>query len=169
MKKVLITALVTILAVMGIVSPVLAATPVPTTVDLIADGGADGEQLNVGDLSVSYDGSNLNIVFTTVDGWEMDETHLYVSTAAPTKSSPGKFPYKHEELGWLTSDPYSIALAPGDYYIAAHAEVRLLTGYDTTDPLNPIPIYRYESLWAEGSRFGKGANWAMCFQVTILE
>jgi hypothetical protein len=167
MKRIiLITALVTILAVMGIVSPVLAATPVPTTVDLIADGGAGGEQLDVGDLSVSYDGSNLNIVFTTVDGWEMDETHLYVSAAAPTKSSPGKFPYKHEELGWVTSDSYSITLSPGTYYIAAQAEVRKWLYYD--EGLQE-DVYRYESLWAEGSRFGKGANWAMCFQITILE
>ena len=165
MKKVLITTLVTILAVMGIVTPVLAAPlALPAIVDLIADGGADGDQIDVGDLSVSYDGSNLNIVFTTVDGWEMDETHLYVGAAAPTKSSPGKFPYKHEELGWVTSDSYSIALAPGDYYIAAQAEVRLWLYYDEILQEN---VYRYESLWAEGSRFGKGTNWAMCFQVTI--
>ena len=167
MKKILIATLVAVLALTGSVSLIAAAASVttPGPVNLIADGGADGEKIDVGDLALSYDGTNLNVVFNTVDGWEMSETHLYVGNAAPPKSAPGKFPYKHEGLGWVTSDPYNITLSPATYCIAAQAEVRLQTG---VDPDTGLPIYRYESLWAEGNRFGKGSNWAMCFAVTLL-
>ena len=166
MKKILIATLVAVLALTGSVSLIAAAASVtpPGPVNLIADGGADGEKIDVGDLALSYDGTNLNVVFNTVDGWEMNETHLYVALAAPTKSSPGKFLNKHEALGGVITDPYSIQLAAGTYYIAAQAEVQLDTG--EVDGYG-APIYRYESLWAEGSRFGKGSNWAMCFQVTL--
>jgi len=99
------------------------------------------------------------------------ETHLYVGDEAPAKSAPGKFPYKHEELGGVASDAYSVDLAAADLdgdgivYIAAHAGLIMQIG---VDPETGEPIYADETAWAEGDEpIGKGKNWATCFSVTV--
>lgn len=70
-------------------------------------------------LRVTYD--------TTSSGWTMQATHLYVSKNAPTKSAPGRFPFKHEGLDNVTVDVYEIPLSQllcsdKKLYIAAHAD-----------------------------------------------
>jgi hypothetical protein len=106
---------------------------------------------------------------TPTDGWELTETHLYVGTDVPTKSAPGKFPYKHEDLGNVTSDSFVIALSelgvgPGDtLVIAAQAALQQFVGLDEEDN----PIYAEESAWAEGTAIRAGKNWAMYFTFTI--
>jgi hypothetical protein len=94
--------------------------------DLIA-----GKYTDVGSVRVEYDiaTDSLLVTFETEDGWKLYETHLYLSTAQPDKSAPGRFPYKHDNLPGVTSDQYTIALTDlganyGDtLYIAAHAVV----------------------------------------------
>jgi hypothetical protein len=89
-----------------------------------------GQDWLVGYVWVWIDGDYLHVEFdTTGSAWGMAETHLYVSTSAPTKLAPGKFPYKQENLGGALTDTYTIPLDeinggidPGDpIYIAAHA------------------------------------------------
>jgi hypothetical protein len=183
MKKLLVLLLVGVMA-LGFGVPALANG----TINLIADGGSDGEHIDVGDLSVTFDGTNLNIDYTTVGGWEMDETHLNVDTDWPAKHSPGKYTYKHEDLGWVTTDSYSHpATYDETYCIVAHAVVRLQTGEEPLldeygEPVldeygEPImvPVYRYESAWAQmeetasNMAIGHGKNWATGFVVTTPE
>jgi len=91
--------------------------------------------------------------------------------APPSKSAPGRFPYKNEELGGAASDLYEIDLATidldgdGVVYIAAHAELIRQIGID---PDTQEPIFEDESAWAQGDKpIGKGSNWATCFTVEL--
>jgi len=97
-----------------------------------------GQNIDVGTVSVWNDGVELHVTYNTTGGWVMTETHLAVADSLVgiphTKKGnpiPGKFPYKHEDLGYITSDPYIITLSEIDggvgaddiLYIAAHAKV----------------------------------------------
>jgi hypothetical protein len=94
--------------------------------DLIA-----GQHTTVGSVRVEYDVTidSLIITFETTDGWKLYETHLYLGTTPPEKSAPGQFPYGHDSLPGVTSDPYTVPLTDlgADYgdtlYIGAHAVV----------------------------------------------
>ena len=123
--------------------------------DLIA-----GKYTTVGSVRVEYDGpsDSLIITFETTD-WKLYETHLYLGTAPPAKSAPGQFPYGHDPLPGVTSDPYTVPLTDlsADYgdtlYIAAHAVVcKCGCGCETA--------------WADGchgffNRAGRRQGWAM--------
>jgi len=118
-----------------------------------------GQHTVAGSVTVSNDGENLFVTYETVDNWLINETHLYVGTAIPTNSAPGKFPYKHEELGGVTTDTYEILLddlgvGPCDtIYIAAHADL--------------IKGETEETGWAKGVKIEPGKNWAMYFNYQI--
>jgi len=84
----------------------------------------------VGAVTVSNDDEYLYVTYNTAgSSWVMSETQLYVGTEIPTKSSPGKFPYKHEDLGTVQEDTYQISLFElgvgpcQTVYLAAHAVV----------------------------------------------
>lgn len=93
-----------------------------------------GKTINMGTVTFAIDGEDLVVTYSTAGGWELTETHLYLGATPPTKGNPGKFPYKHEDLGAVTSDQYVIPLADlgvgcGDtLYMAAHAVVQKWTG-----------------------------------------
>ena len=172
MKKVLVTLLVTAI-VLGMAIPVMADTPL--TKQLISDGRDTRE--DVGDLTVTSDGTNLIVTFdTNASDWEMTETHLYVSTSTPNKSAPGKFTFKNEVLSDPNYDTYTIAYSdipasPGDtVYIAAHAELNHAT---EIDPITGLPLE--ESTWAQESDYENPLdtfirlkkNWATYFEYTL--
>ncbi|GEM_PF-3352109 len=107
----------------------------PHVVTLLA-----GQDIDAGTVSVWNDGDNLFVKFETSAGWVMTETHLAVATDPndiPQKNGnpiPGRFTYKHEDLGGVTEDPYTIPLSEigagpdGTVYIAAHAALLLIIG-----------------------------------------
>lgn len=88
-----------------------------------------GQNINIGSLTITNDETNLYITFNIIDGWGLNETHVYVGhySDVPRNSQnipiPGQFPYKHENLGGVTTDSYTIPLEglPDCYVIAAHA------------------------------------------------
>jgi len=114
-----------------------------------------GQHTIAGSITVSNDDEKIIITYETADNWLINATHLYVGTTIPTNSVPGKFPYKHEELGGVTTDTYEIPLedlGAGLFdiiYIAAHADL--------------IKEEVEESGWAEGTVIRPGKNWAMYF------
>lgn len=131
-----------------------------------------GQHVDSGTVTVAVEDEDLVVTYETKDGWEVLETHLYVSTQPPRKSAPGRFPYKHEDLGGVTTDVYRIPLSEfeiecGDtLYFAAHTEQRRLLGYDNKGK----PIYQEETGWAfdgDDPRIPPGKNWARYFAVTI--
>ena len=171
MKKILITA-ASIVVMLGIMaSPVAAQTPVASVTFW-----ADNMNINAGSVDVSVDGDTLTVDIQTIDGWEMTETHLYVGTGAPAKSAPGRFPYKHEDLGGVTADQYNLSLAelglePGDTAcIAVQAALQKLLLDENGEPVldeDGDPIYLEESAWAYGDLIRPNKNWAMYFSITI--
>jgi len=101
------------------------------------------QNIDVGTVEVWNDDEELHVVYNTTGGWEMTETHLAVANSLagiPQKNGnppPGQFPYKHENLGGVTSDEYVISLNGWDVgtelYIAAHASLLKLVDTVTVD------------------------------------
>lgn len=152
-----------------VVTPALAQSSLPFTTDLIADGRGDAP--DVGDLSVAANGTVTFQIDEAATDWLLDETHLYVGDEAPSKSAPGKFNYKSEDLGGVAAVTYDVDLdsfdtdGDGIVYIAAHAALIMEVGID---PETGETLYDTESAWAQGDEaIGKGKNWATCFAVDL--
>lgn len=94
-----------------------------------------GQTIDVGTVDVFYENGTLRVVFNIEEnnGWFLTETHLFVGTNEPTKSAPGRFPYKHEDLDYVATDSYefSFPIPPTEcLYFAAHAVVETVVGYE---------------------------------------
>jgi hypothetical protein len=135
-----------LLVTLGSAVPALGCPPPPPPPTLVSDLIA-GQHYDVGDVTISDDGVNLYIQIAMEPEWQLVETHLYVGTDIPTKSAPGKFPYKDGH------PVYTIPLAdiraePGDtVYIALHAVVRNGCWEETA--------------WADSYGIPFGHGWAM--------
>jgi len=169
MKKLIMLLLVATLAVAMIPTAVMAQASLPFTTDLIADGRDTA--LDVGNFTVAANGTITFQIAVNDTDWRLEETHLYVGDDKPAKSAPGRFTYKHEELGGVGADTYTVNLTAADsngdgiVYIAGHAGLIMQIG---EDPETGEPIYADETAWAEGDEpIGKGKNWATCFSVTV--
>ena len=139
----------------------------------------------VGDVHVWNDGDSLYVTYYAYiwDCWVLTETHVAVAMF-PTmdengdgeinildadipqtkKGNPkvGRFPYKHEGLGGVASDPYTIPLGSWGsgttLIIAAHAVVE-----------NPC-LDIEETAWTDcggDDAYFRGNNWATYFTYTV--
>lgn len=152
MKKRILTILMLVIMTASLMPIQTSFATVITTRTLLA-----GKTIPVGTLTVEVIGTNLVVTFETTGGWTLTETHLYVGGTIPSKSAPGKFPYKHEGLGDVTIDSYTIPLSEVGYgwkVIAAHAVVENSCGSE-------------ETAWAQGCKIPPGKNWAMYFCIYI--
>jgi hypothetical protein len=108
-------------------------------VDLIAGGGNEKSEIDVGDILVWNDADFLYVQYILDDGWCLTETHLHVASdlvdIPQTKKKnpiPGHFTYNDEWDPCKTEHTYPIPLLwPSDVnlYIAAHAVVKKIIGY----------------------------------------
>lgn len=150
-----------------------------------------GQDTEVGYVRVWRASNNLLKIkyVITEDGWTLDETHLAVAEsfdAIPQnkKGNPkiGHFPYNddHDSCIWYNNQvvQYNIDLSSdfpdlynpdtgkyeGTLYIAVHAVVQKLVGYDSEGN----PIYDEETAWADtyGQPF-PGNSWALWFTFTL--
>lgn len=156
MKKVLAILLVVVVMALGFAAPALAAD---LTANLITDGGDN--PTDIGNLTVTYASGNFTVEYSIESPWQIVETHVYIGSQPPAKSSPGRFPYVAGDIKFDVTGLTKV-------YIAAHAEVMRDTG--TKDILGN-PIYEYETVWAQTGadvRIGKGANWATYFEFPLL-
>lgn len=117
--KKIIPFVLTLLLLIAAIPLMVSAAELPTITPLYA-----GKNTEIGLVAISDDGINMTIRFEIdKDGWFMTKTHVYVGTKAPTKSSPGQFPYIHS-ISYATSDEFIIPIKDGvKYYVAAHADV----------------------------------------------
>ncbi|MHA2103877.1 MAG: vWA domain-containing protein [Candidatus Hodarchaeales archaeon] len=137
----------------------------PFVTDLIAGGGNPKSAIDAGDVIIWNDQDNLYVTYNTTDGWYMTETHLQVADSLDgipqTKKGnpiPGKFEYKDYFDPGIQTYTYSIPWTwdPGtNLYIAAHAVVEKIIGYDNYGD----PIFQKETGWGNGEDFD-GKNWA---------
>lgn len=130
------------------------------TVDLIG-----GQNTDIGSVKAEIVGDNLVVTYNAEDGVLLYQTHLNVSVIPIGDSTPGQFPFKHDELGGVTTDVYVIPLSIfglsnpcvecdecNEYlYIASHAAV---SGGETA--------------WGQGMEIvDNTGNWAMYFGLPI--
>ncbi|HJX13679.1 MAG: hypothetical protein A2Z29_11290 [Chloroflexi bacterium RBG_16_56_11] len=156
--------------------PVLLAVPVtPVAADesFSYELNVGRDEVDVGGFTVTISGSEATfalLIDDTATDWRLDEMHLYVGDTPPAKSAPGRFPYKHQDLGGTLLDEFVIDLSEIDLdgdeivYVAAHARLVMQSGVDGADE----PVYVYETTWAQGEYpIGKGANWATYFELEL--
>lgn len=147
-----------------------------------------GQIYDAGTVTVEIQGDNLVITYETKDGWEMTQTCLYVGTVPPEPApDPVSFPYKHEDLGGVTTDDYTIALSElglecGDsLYIAAYALLGDMGAWGEGELIGecwwamyfevPIPCdggeEECETAWAYGEYELPGQAWGWYFEYTV--
>lgn len=127
-----------------------------------------GQNHNSGTVTVQNDSDNLYVTYTTINGWQLQHTHLYVGhcDSIPTTNSGnpriGHFPYSTPHNPRVTSFTYTIPLSDLDdcFCVAAHAE--LVKVNDDGE------IIQTETGWGEGETIG-GNSWAMKFEYCIQE
>lgn len=177
-------------AVLGMSSAMAQTAPVATetsgsTASVCLDGVAGapvcydllaGQTIHAGSVCLEIAGGNLNVVYATVDGWELTEAQLWIGndiTDLPQNKAgnpvPGQFPFKSGDITGATLYQFSIPLTnpylnfacPSDaisYFLAAHASVRKLNGTDT---------YQTQTGWTEGSPITSRGNWATFSTFTL--
>lgn len=132
-----------------------------------------GQHIDAGNVCVEINGDSLLVTYTTSNGWELLETHLWIGenlADMPQTSSGnpkiGNFPYKSGDIGGMTRYVFSIPLSflgGADYnqvlcgktfYVAAHAALQKPDGCGG---------YQTETGWADGKPIVDQGNWAMAF------
>ena len=114
-----------------------------------------GQHWDAGVVTISNDDVNLYVTFETANDWELGETHLYVGTALPSRSAPGRFPYK-DQIAYIIplSDLGDDGVSCGDrLYIAAHAVV--------------TRGCQEETAWADSYGIPFGRGWAMYVEYEV--
>lgn len=145
-----------------------------TCVDLMA-----GQFTDAGDVCMSIDASTDSLVFTytTTDGWELTETHLWVGTSLAAMPQTrtgnpkvGNFPYQSGDITGATTWSASIPLStfglsyddttcdPVQFFAAAHAAVQKPNGDGS---------YQTETGWGDGDGLTDKGSWAMYFSGTL--
>lgn len=182
-----------ILTVAALVAVLMTAPALALEVNLIADGGDVTTAFNAGTVDVSSDGTNLTVVYTTIDGWELVETHLGIRTTAldginvkdKGNVKVGKLSAAGEKTGRdfdppVTTTTYTFLLADlqvgsdETIDIAAHAAIEWLEILGVPDDSldrpedDPNDILHEESAWGEGMEFADDRNWSMYFEFTLL-
>jgi len=127
------------------------------TTNLIA-----GQHHIAGTVTVTTEGDDLVITYTTNDDWTIEATHMSIGGCEdqdiPTTRSGnpkiGKFEHSTTHSDGVTEVSYYIDLSAIDevYCFAAHAEVTGPTGGETA--------------WAEGTEFD-GTSWAMYVEALL--
>ncbi|BAO56380.1 hypothetical protein [Nonlabens marinus] len=125
--------------------------------DLIA-----GQTEVVGTVEVYVDGTVVSIVYTTIPGWNLDETHMSVGNCTgdiPTTGSGnpkvGHFEYSANHSDGTTVVTYTADSTnlPAETCVAAHAVVSSTAGAN-------------ETAWGHGPGF-PGRSWATFMQIDM--
>jgi hypothetical protein len=130
-----------------------------------------GQSTLAGTVTVENDSVNLYVTFNTIDGWQIQQTHLYVGALAGLPAGPkgnpkiGNFPYSASHNPRVASYTYTIPLtdfAPKEcIIIAAHAEV-VKFGEDGE-------VIQAETAWGAGKQITPGGSWASYFDYCICD
>lgn len=151
------------------VTPIVLTQGSSISINLLA-----GQTIDAGNITLSFDQTNLYVTYTTTGGWYLSEVHLWIGTSlslmpqTPSGNPKiGNFPYKATGLDGQTSYQFVIPLSDlGGYsticgstlYFAAHASVYK---YNTDGSIDS------QTGWGEGPRITDKGNWATYFAVTF--
>lgn len=128
-----------------------------------------GQNILAGSVTVANDEEFVYVTFSTIDGWVLGKTHLFVGGYAylpvNKKSNPkiGKFPDQNSHDPYVTEFTYQYLMDDlvDCFVIAAHAEVHLI---DETGE-----IIQSETAWADGEEFNESGSWATYFEYCMQE
>jgi hypothetical protein len=136
-----------------------------------------GQTIDAGTVCAEIVGDNLEITFTTTNGWQLKEAHLWTGgdladMPQTRKGNPkiGNFPYNSGDITGSTSHTFMVPLntlgvdcsmnnGNSDYYVAAHAALRKVDVDGN--------VIQTETGWADGSTFVDKGSWATYFTLTI--
>lgn len=126
-----------------------------------------GQTINSGNVSATVVGDNLEVTYTTTDGWTLNEVHLWVGADVADMPStrkgnpiPGKFPYVSGDIAPATTYTLMVPLSdldfacPGDdkfYLVGAHASL--------SKTLDDGSV-QSETGWSDGGKISERGNWA---------
>lgn len=149
-------------------------TPSTSCTELLA-----GQTIVSGDVCFEIVGETLNVTYTTIDGWELTEAHLWVGCSAggypqARNGNPkiGRFPYNAGDITGTTTHTFSLELAQFDcldpidcingnnLYVMAHASVRKDNGDGT---------YQTETGWGDGDPAVDRGSWATVSVITLFD
>lgn len=152
---------------------------VGTAQQQLADAEADncatlyaGQNIDAGTVCVERAGDSLDIVYSTVDGWQLTEAHAYVGDSLEDmpqtpNGNPkiGNFPYNSGDLAGATAFTFTVALddivAEGacdiELAVAAHAALQKADGSEM----------QTETGWAGVDQINEGGSWARWFSYTL--
>jgi hypothetical protein len=137
-----------------------------------------GQTIPAGTVCFEVVGSSMNVTYTTVDGWELTEAHLWVGCEPDgypqTRSGNpkiGNFPNNSGSIDGTTTYTFSFDLSEFQcldaidctngnlLYAMAHASVRKADGSGG---------YQTETGWADGNP-AAGRNWATQVAITMFD
>jgi hypothetical protein len=75
----------------------------------------------VGYLTVVRVGDYVNVSYDMLNGYGLNETHLYVGSSYVTTVANGLYPYTDDSLNFASSHGYTAYAGQGTVYIVAHA------------------------------------------------
>ena len=101
------------------------------TFDLWAGAGQNdlSKGTLVGDVTLTYSGSNVTVTYQTDVPYLLEEVHVYVGNEYLALNNgeytiaPGQYPYTNGDLGGVSSYVFNISNMSGDVYMTAHATV----------------------------------------------
>jgi hypothetical protein len=137
-----------------------------------------GQTIEAGEVCAIVEGNQLNVTYTTKDGWTLTEAHLWADDTLSTmpvnnkgNPVPGQFPYKTGALPeGTTTATLSVPLSvfgldvsmttcdPVTAYVAAHAAVKKVNSDGTVQT---------ETGWGEGPRIISKGNWGTFFTLPL--
>ncbi len=165
MKKIAFLLIVPVL-MMVLATPAMAQVSLPYAAPML-----DSQGTLIGDVTVTSGGMVIFQIDEAATGLRFSETCLYVGDEPPVKTRPDKFPYKHEGLGGISADIYSVDLAAADLngdgiiYIAAQAGLVMPV---TLSMKGKNGAAANQTVWAQGDEFsGKGKNSKTFFSVNL--
>ena len=141
-------------------SMAVVGVPSSSTFDLMA-----GQNTLAGQVVISNDATSVTVTYSTVGDWRLMATHLYVGLNTTDKVAPGQFPYKHENLGGVTTDTFVVPLPSGAHcgtpiYIATHADMQ---EYNTTTGF----YFNGQTGWGKGNiKFPRNWGSFITYKVT---
>jgi hypothetical protein len=123
-----------------IISPAILAAILAVPSLAVAEDTLDiyaGQHHYVGTLTVDNDADTIYVDYASEGDWLVLDTHLYIGEDAPKKGAPGQFGFGDDGIDSLdvsyAADLADFGVSTGDeLYIAAHAVVQEILGYEET-------------------------------------
>jgi hypothetical protein len=148
----------------------LSLDPSPACYDLLA-----GQYIDSGDVCVTTDGTNLTVTYTTQDGWELNEAHLWIGDSIDgfpqtKKGNPqvGKFPNNSGDITGVTVYSFTMSLSSvtdlfdGDLhnYCGSAAPSLYMMAHAAVQKPDANGGYQTETGWSDGDNVVDRGSWA---------